>query len=388
MEPQIGICPRCGRDLVRGMTPTGKVCFNCPSCAGVAVTLPALRESLDVRSIAALTMAARAAEHSGCLCPGCGGRMSLLKVGDGKSKLEIDVCGRCLSVWCDKGEYETLAPFSPQKQGELTMRQLLERTSPDARQRYADAIAESLPEEVSPEDFDIGDILCDVVRIVVGVPTLWRSVKPVSPIFTILLSLALPVAQACMFYRFHDLDAVGGYPVRNFYGYRDFWHINASMAEGFGFDPMSPLNALSFPFVQESGMLSLICAALLFMPLAAIERHVGHAKFIGMFLLFVVASAFAQAVFAAIGFATGRLCGIAPVALGLLVYVSCAWPEMCLKSRIAYMSIYAELVGLGVFVFQLLGAMTYDFLSYGVGPILACLALGAILGRRAVRMKS
>ena len=50
----IGICPRCGRELVRGSTPTGKVCFRCASCGGVAVTLPVLRESLDVRSIAAL----------------------------------------------------------------------------------------------------------------------------------------------------------------------------------------------------------------------------------------------------------------------------------------------------------------------------------------------
>ena len=105
----IGICPRCGRELVRSSTPTGKVCFRCPSCGGVAVTLPVLRESLDARSIAALTVAARAAEHAGCTCPGCGGRMTLLKVGDGRDKLEIDVCGRCLSVWCDNGEYETLA---------------------------------------------------------------------------------------------------------------------------------------------------------------------------------------------------------------------------------------------------------------------------------------
>ena len=114
-EKDIGFCPRCGRELVRGATPTGKVCFRCPSCGGMAVTLPVLRESLDAKSIAALTRSARAAEHVGCLCPGCAGRMTLLKVGDGKDKLEIDVCGRCLSVWCDKGEYETLAPPAPSR---------------------------------------------------------------------------------------------------------------------------------------------------------------------------------------------------------------------------------------------------------------------------------
>ena len=82
--------------------------------------------------------------------------MSLLKVGDGKSKLEIDVCGRCLSVWCDKGEYEMLAPPPTTKPGERTMRELLKQTSPEARERYADVLVESLPEEASLDDFDIG----------------------------------------------------------------------------------------------------------------------------------------------------------------------------------------------------------------------------------------
>ena len=66
ISQMIGICPRCGRELVRSSTPTGKVCFRCASCGGVAVTLPVLRESLDVRSIAVLTRSARAAEHAGC----------------------------------------------------------------------------------------------------------------------------------------------------------------------------------------------------------------------------------------------------------------------------------------------------------------------------------
>ena len=51
-EKEIGFCPRCGRELVRGATPTGKVCFRCPSCGGMVVTLPVLRESLDAKSIA------------------------------------------------------------------------------------------------------------------------------------------------------------------------------------------------------------------------------------------------------------------------------------------------------------------------------------------------
>jgi Zn-finger nucleic acid-binding protein len=177
--------------------------------------------------------------------------MTLLKVGDGRDKLEIDVCGRCLSVWCDMGEYETLAPPPAAKSGERSMRELMEQSSPESRERYADALIESLPEEVSLDDFDIGDVLRDIARLIIGAPTLWRTVKPMSPLFTILLTLALPIAQACIYYRFHDLYSVGGYTMRFSATYRDFWYISASIAEKFGFALSAPLNALSFPFVQN-----------------------------------------------------------------------------------------------------------------------------------------
>ena len=380
-EAKIGICPRCGRELVRSSTPTGKVCFRCSSCGGVAVTLPVLRESLDAKSIAALTCSARAAEHVGCICPGCGGRMSLLKVGDGKDKLEVDVCGHCLSVWCDKGEYETLAP-PPMKTGEKSMRELMEQASPEARERYVDALMESLPEDVSPADFDIGDVLRDIVRLVIGAPTLWRDVRPVSPLFTILLTLALPLAQAVIYYSVHDLSDTGGYTVRFVSRYHDFWRLSASMAEKCGFALSAPVNALSFPFVQASGRFALACAIMLFIPLAIIERRIGHAKFIGLFFAFVAASAIAQGLFAAVGLATGFLCGIAPVALGFLAYSSFAWPDLRIRGPIVLTSIYSGIVGLFLLLFPMLDAMVRDFLSCGVGPIAACLTLGAILGRR------
>lgn len=376
----IGICPRCGRELVRGTTPTSKVCFRCSSCGGVSVTLPVLRESLDARSIAVLTRSARAAEHAGCTCPGCGDRMSLLQVGDGKDKLEIDVCGRCLSVWCDKGEYETLAPPSP-KLGERSMRELVAQASPEARERYVDALAESLPEEASPADFDIGDILRDIACLIIGAPTLWRTVKPVSPIFTILTTLALPVAQVCIYYQFHDLHTAS-YAIRFPSRYRDFWYISASMAEKYGFDLSAPLNALTFPFVQTSGRMALFYAFLLFLPLAAVERRIGHARFIGLFLAFTGVSSLAHLLFAAIGLTSGCLCGIEPVAIGFLAYTSFAWPDLRIRDRIGLMSVYSGIAGLFLFVFMLLNGLSFDFLSCGVGPIAACLALGAILGRR------
>ena len=381
-ESQIGICPRCGRDLVRGMTPTGKVCFRCPSCGGVAVTLPALRESLDARSIAMLTHAARAAEHAGCVCPGCGGRMSLLKVGDGKDKVEIDVCGHCLSVWCDKGEYETLAPPPPPKPGEKTMRELLQQSSPEVRERYAAVLLESLPEDVSPSDFDFGDILRDVACLVIGAPTLWRTVKPTSPLFAIALSLALPIMQACAYYSCHAPSSLCGFRRR------DFWCLCEHMAKKFGFCLSAPLNAISFPFVQVSGVTALFGALLLFMPLAVIERRVGHAKFIGLFFAFVATSVVVQALFLSVGLASGILCGIAPVAFGFLAYSSFAWPDLRTKGPIGRMGLYAGIVELYLLLFTFLKAISCEFFSFGFGPIAACLALGAVLGRRAMRRAS
>ncbi len=381
-EKDIGFCPRCGRELVRGATPTGKVCFRCPSCGGMAVTLPVLRESLDAKSIAALTRSARAAEHVGCLCPGCAGRMTLLKVGDGKDKLEIDVCGRCLSVWCDKGEYETLAPPAPPRPGEATMRQILERATPEARERYAASMLDSLPEEASLGDYDIGDILRDVARIVVGAPTLWRTVKPVSPIFTIALALALPVSHACVFYSYHDITtSIGlGCGVRGCY--RDFWILTETMAEKCGFDISSPLAALTFPFVQMSGRAALLFAFLLFLPLATIERRAGHRRFIVLFLSFMGASVAAQVVFAGLGLSSGRLVGIVPIALGYMAYSSFAWPDLRVRDKVGLLSVYAWIVGLAMLFWVFLRSVACDYFSLGLGPIVACIALGAFLGQR------
>ena len=372
---KIGLCPRCERELVRGSTPTGKICFRCPSCGGVAVTLPALREALDAKSIAVLTQAAHAAEYAGCLCPGCGRRMSLLKVGNGNGKLEIDVCGRCLTIWCDKGEYETLVPpLLPESHNE-TMRQLLERTSLETRERFATILLESQPEDVSPDDFDIGDILRDVARLVIGAPTFWRKVRPVSPFFTIVLALALPIAQAFIFYCCNDLETLH-ISSRG----RDFWILTASMAHKCGFDLSAPLTAFSFPFVQVSGLTAVLHSILLFVPLAVVERRIGCFKFIGLFCAFVVTSIVAQIVSTATGWTSGRLCGIVPVAFGFLSYLSFAWPDLRIKGSFGLLGIYVVIVALFVLLFPLLSAAAYDFISFGVVPIATCSMLGAFLG--------
>jgi predicted exporter len=51
------------------------------------------------------------------------------------------------------------------------------------------------------------------------------------------------------------------------------------------------------------------------------------------------------------------------------------------------MSVYSGIVGLLLLAFPMLNALALDFLSCGVGPIAACLALGAILGRRSRKLR-
>ena len=258
------------------------------------------------------------------------------------------------------------------------MRQLLERASPEARQRYADAMLDALPEDVAPGDFDLGDILRDVARIVIGAPTLWRTVKPVSPIFTIALSLALPIVHAVVFYGCGGKYV--GYRV-GFLGRHVFWLLTRGMIEKCGFDFHSPLTALTFPFVQGSGRMALGYAFVLFVPLAVAERRIGHSRFAGLFLAFMAASVAAQTLFVATGLASGRLVGVEPVALGFFAYTAFAWPDLRIRDQFGLMSIYTGLMGLFMVVLSLTKVLG-DFVSAGLGPVAACVALGAILGSR------
>ena len=85
------------------------------------------------------------------------------------------------------------------------------------------------------------------------------------------------------------------------------------------------------------------------LPLAIVERRVGHARFVGLFL----------------------------------AYISFRWPDMRIKDRLGFMSIYAALAGLWLVLSALIGMLSrYDYMSLGLGPVLACLVLGAVLGCR------
>ena len=125
-------------------------------------------------------------------------------------------------------------------------------------------------------------------------------------------------------------------------------------------------------------------AVALFVPFVIVERRIGHLKLVGMFLALMAASVVTHALSAFMGLANGRLCGIAPVALGVLAFTSFAWPNLNIRG-IRFTNIYVVLAGLSFFVFPLMWAMSYDFISTGFWPMVVCVALGAALGHRAMK---
>ena len=103
-------CPRCGGKLTKGWTKSRRVCLSCESCGGMSAKVGLLRQTFDPESVAAISAQARVHAVAGCVCPDCGSSMSLIKVGLGDRSIEIDVCGKCQSVWYDKGEFEAIVP--------------------------------------------------------------------------------------------------------------------------------------------------------------------------------------------------------------------------------------------------------------------------------------
>ena len=104
------ICPRCGGKLTASWTKSNKPCKTCAGCGGMSAKLITLQKSFTQESLAQLKETAHLHEQAGCVCPDCGQSMSILKMTVGKRQIEIDVCGKCLTVWYDKDEFESLVP--------------------------------------------------------------------------------------------------------------------------------------------------------------------------------------------------------------------------------------------------------------------------------------
>ena len=104
------ICPRCGGKLATSRTKSRKVCRTCQTCGGVAVKIDALKGVFAEEGLAELLRRAKLHEQAGCVCPECGTSMSLIRVAAGNKTIEVDICGKCSTIWYDKEEFEALVP--------------------------------------------------------------------------------------------------------------------------------------------------------------------------------------------------------------------------------------------------------------------------------------
>ena len=104
------VCPRCGGKLATSRTKSRKVCRTCQTCGGVAVKIDALKGVFAEEGLAELLRRAKLHEQAGCVCPECGTSMSLIRVAAGNKTIEVDICGKCSTIWYDKEEFEALVP--------------------------------------------------------------------------------------------------------------------------------------------------------------------------------------------------------------------------------------------------------------------------------------
>jgi hypothetical protein len=65
-----------------------------------------------------------------------------------------------------------------------------------------------------------------------------------------------------------------------------------------------------------------------------------------------------------------------------MAYSSFAWPDLRVRDKVGLLSIYAWLCGLAMLAMSFLRSASCDYYSFGLGPIVACIALGAFLGQR------
>ena len=344
------------------------------------MTLPTLKAGLGDKGVALLTRAVRTMPVNGCICPSCGKRMAILKVEVDGRKIEIDVCATCLSVWCDRGEFETLVPARAPKSGEMSMHELVSRASPEAQARLQEALIESIPTEgVDLTDYDLDDVLLDVVRVIVGAPSFWRRARPETPICSLLITGAL-VSLQVFFYRCYTPD--------NYFRYvrRDFAVMNEALAENVAFSITNFFSYFTFPFVQISGWTALMMSLLLFPVFATVEIRKGHAAFLRLFIVLWASAIIAHIVALYTGVTHGSMCGIVPIAFGYMAFILSAFPQLNMRGAIGGqtvpISLYVGFVGLGVGLWYIFFQAVFEYLSVGLVPMFVLSGIGYILGRR------
>jgi Zn-finger nucleic acid-binding protein len=100
-------CPRCSV-VLKPQRLDSKTAWHCPSCAGLAINLAALRADVEQNVVGALWQLARGGAASALACPSCRRGLSLIHYADDHATLEADLCTSCQMIWLDYGELDAI----------------------------------------------------------------------------------------------------------------------------------------------------------------------------------------------------------------------------------------------------------------------------------------
>lgn len=99
-----GPCPACG-GLLAPLPLRQGLAWGCRGCRGILLGAAVLRQAVDGQALAGLWLRGRS-RPSPRRCPACSLAMEVAQGIHGRH--ELDLCRRCLLVWCDPGELEQM----------------------------------------------------------------------------------------------------------------------------------------------------------------------------------------------------------------------------------------------------------------------------------------
>lgn len=143
-------CPKCDQPLTKTTTNHG-VFWRCPSCAGTAIGLQALRRTFVREQINAVWRRAREEQGSpAAACPSCRNQMIEVAATDAPEP-RIEICRLCHFLWFDADELAGLKPLPP------TQPTADEMLSPQAREALALAELDLIRRNAEREERRVGD---------------------------------------------------------------------------------------------------------------------------------------------------------------------------------------------------------------------------------------
>jgi Zn-finger nucleic acid-binding protein len=108
-------CPTCDV-LLEAQTLEDIRLWKCPSCRGIAISLPLVRKGLNSETFKKIWQKLSLGEtRMGRSCPGCRNPLSVVEADVQDGEIMIDVCRTCHILWFDDKEFSDLPKAEQEK---------------------------------------------------------------------------------------------------------------------------------------------------------------------------------------------------------------------------------------------------------------------------------